>query len=282
VEEVRIRAAVILIALTGSIWVNTVYPWPKLLSGGLALGCAAAILYKRPVLAGVLGGLAILAHGGSAFALIGLIPWVVLRLGKRGAVLALVAVSLVYAPWFVFTKTVDPPGDRLLKWHFAGTDIFTPDDRSPARAIVDSYRAASVTDIAEYKLNNLRLALGDPTVFDSARLTSMPKWEDGVGGKLRTNQVTRIIWAPGILLVGLLFGWRRVPRTVWAMLGSWLGVYVLLEWGGNYAASTWMHTAPMCLVLGWVAACALASPRWMLPVQVAFFVGVWLVAPAAF
>jgi hypothetical protein len=43
-----------------------------------------------------------------------------------------------------------------------------------------------------------------------------------------------------------------------------------------------MHTAPMCLVIGWVAACALASPRWMLPVQVVFFVGLWFLAPPAF
>jgi hypothetical protein len=283
VQEPAIRAAVILVALTGSIWLNTVYPWPKLLSGACALGCAAAILYGRPVLAGVLGALAVLAHGGAVFALVGLIPWVVTRLGKRGALLAVVALGAVYAPWFAFTKTVDPPGDRLIKWHLAGTDIRTPDHRNAFRAIADSYGSAGVTEVASHKVDNLRLALGDPTVFDSARLTSTPEWtNDGVGGTLRSNQITRIIWAPGILLLGLLFGWRRVPRTVWAMLGAWLAAYVLIEWGGDYAASTWLHTAPMCLVIGWVAACALAAPRWMLPVQVVTFVGLWLLAPSAF
>jgi hypothetical protein len=283
VEEASIRAAVILVALTGSIWMNTVYPWPKLLAGGLALGCAAAILFGRPVLAGVLGALAVLAHGAALVALVALIPWVVMRLGKRGALLALVSLGVVYAPWFVFTKTVDPPGDRVIKWHLAGTDMEKPDHRSAVRAIVDSYRSATIADLARYKLDNARLALGDPTVYDSARLTSTPKWtEDGVGGKLRSYQVQRIIWAPGVLLLGLLFGWRRVPRTVWAMLGAWLAAYVLIEWGGNYKASTWLHTAPMCLVIGWVAACALASPRWMLPVQVVVFVGLWFLAPPVF
>jgi hypothetical protein len=57
---------------------------------------------------------------------------------------------------------------------------------------------------------------------------------------------------------------------------------VLVEWGGNADASAWLHTAPMALVVGWVAVCALASPRWLLPLQVAVFVGLWFLAPPVF
>jgi hypothetical protein len=279
IEERRIRWTVVLVALTGSIWLNTVYPWPKLLAGALALGCAAAVLERRPALAGALGALAVLAHGGALFALVGLIPWVVTRLGKRG-LLALLVCGAVYAPWVVFTQTVAPPGDRLLKWHFAGTDISSFDHRSAADAIVSEYEKAGLGVVGN-KVTNLRFALGDPTLDDSQG--AITKWQhDGFLGELRSDQVTRIIWAPGILLLGLCFGWKRVPRTVWAMLAAWLAAYVLLEWGGNHDSLTWLHTAPMCLVIGWVAACALASPRWMLPLQVAFFVGVWFLAPVVF
>ena len=71
-----------------------------------------------------------------------------------------------------------------------------------------------------------------------------------------------------------------MPRTVWLLLAAWLVAFVLLEWGGNYSSATWLQTAPMCLVIGWVAVCALASPRWMLPVQASVFVGLWLLAPS--
>jgi hypothetical protein len=66
------------------------------------------------------------------------------------------------------------------------------------------------------------------------------------------------------------------------MLAAWLAAYVLLEWGGNGSSLTWLHTAPMCLVIGWVAVCALASPRWMLPLAAVVFVGLWFLAPSVF
>ncbi len=279
VDDRRIRWTVILTALTGSIWLNTVYPWPKLLAGALALGCAAAVLEKRPVLAGVLGGLALLAHGAALFALIGLVPWVVTRLGKRG-LLALLVCGAVYAPWTVFVQAVDPPGDRLVKWHFAGTDIDTPDNRSSVEAILSEYRHAGI-GIVENKVDNVRTIFGDPTIWDLPWQGGTPKWtDDGIIGTIRAAQLSRIVFAPGVLLLGLLFGWRRVPRTVWLMLAAWLVAFVLVEWGGNYSSAAWLQTAPMCLVIGWVAVCALASPRWMLPVQAAVFVGLWLLAPS--
>ncbi len=49
VDDRRIRWTVILVALTGSIWLNTVYPWPKVLAGALALGCAAAVLVDATI-----------------------------------------------------------------------------------------------------------------------------------------------------------------------------------------------------------------------------------------
>lgn len=271
IAEVRIRWVVILVALTGSIWLNAVYPWPKLLAGACSLGCAAAVLRRKPVIAGLLAGLALLAHGAALFALVGLIPWAVSRLGKR-ALLALLIAGAVYAPWFAFAKLVDPPGDRLVKWHLAGE--ISPNSRDALDSITSEYRDAGFAVIGD-KIHNVRVALGDPTIENVAGT-----WTDGVLNQIRAAQVTRLIWAPGILLVGLFFGWKRVPRTVWLMLAAWLAAYVLLEWGGNAASSAWLHTAPMALVVGWVAVCALASPRWMLPVQGAVFVGVWLLAPS--
>jgi len=94
VGEDRIRWAVVLTALAGSIWVNTVYPWPKLLSGAFTLGCAAALLRRRPWLAGVLAALALLSHGSALFGVIALIPWAITRLGRRALLVLVVAATL--------------------------------------------------------------------------------------------------------------------------------------------------------------------------------------------
>jgi hypothetical protein len=121
---------------------------------------------------------------------------------------------------------------------------------------------------------------GDPTIWDLPWQGGTPKWvDDGILGKLRAAQNSRLFLAPGVLLVGLLLGWRKVPRTVWLMLAAWLAAFVLLEWGGNYSSAAWLQSAPLALLVLWVAACALAAPRWMLPVQAAVFVGMWFLAP---
>jgi hypothetical protein len=281
VTENRIRWAALLTALTGSIWLNAVYPWPKLLAGGLSLGCAAAVLYRRPWAAGLLAGLALLAHGTALFALVGLIPWIVSRLGKRGILLVIVAAA-TYAPWPAYTRVVDPPGDRLIKWHLAGTDITAPDHRSAIQAVVSSYRQAG-PKVIENKVENLRVSLGDPSVsgVGAGPAVWQPAWRSSVLGRMRIAQSTRLIFTPGLLLIALWW-WRRVPRTLLWMVGSWWGAFVLLEWGGNGASAAWVPSAPMALILGLVAACALGSPRWLLPLQLAFFVVVWLLASPAF
>lgn len=278
VEETRIRWTVLLTAITGPIWLNTVYPWPKLLAGACMLGCAWAILSRRPLLAGLFGGLALLAHGGALFALAGLVPWAITRLGRK-ALPALLVLGAVYAPWHVFAKVVDPPGDVLVKFHLAG--ITEPDDRSLVDAIAGEYKEAG-SDVLAYKVNNMRVVLGDPTIKGDPTGPWTPAWHHDALGIARSYQSTRIILAPGVLLLGLFFGWRRVPRTVWMMLSAWLAAYVLLEWGGHGPASAWLHTAPMSLVIGWVAVCALASPRWMFWPAGATFVGMWFLAPSAF
>lgn len=276
VAEDRIPWVVGLTALTGAIWINGVYPWPKLLAGALSLGCAAAVLRARPAVAGALAGMAFLAHGTALFAVVGLVPWIVTRLGRRAVGTAALAAA-VCLPWMAFGRIADPPGDRLVKWHFAGTDIAEPDPRSAPRAIAGEYLRAGPR-IVRYKVDNARLALGDPTVFDGSMQRGTPAWLDDPLGRLRTYQVTRVVWAPGILLVGLL-GWRRVPVTLWRMLAAGLAAFVVLEWGGVEEAAAFTIVAPMMLVVGWVAACALAARRGLLPVQAGVFVGLWWLAP---
>lgn len=276
IAEPRIRRTVVLLAFTGVIWVNTVYPWPKLLAGALCLGAAAAVLQRRAVLAGALAALALLSHGGALFAVLGLIPWFISRFGKRCLMVGVVAFA-IYAPWLAYVKLIEPPGDRLIKWHFAGTWITESDTRSPLESIASAYRDAGPTQVVENKLNNARVVLGDPSVFGWFDLPGTPAWT-GFWGELRAGQLTRIAWGPGVLLIGLWW-WRRVPKTLWALLGAWALTLVLLEWGGIWESAPWTIHGPYALVVGFAAACALASPRWLYPPVVASFVFLWYLSP---
>ncbi len=54
---------------------------------------------------------------------------------------------------------MDPPGDRLLKWHIAGTSSVTP--RPFTSLLVENYRKLMLRQVAENKISNLKTVLGD-------------------------------------------------------------------------------------------------------------------------
>lgn len=166
--------AVLLVAATGSTLVNTLYTWPKLMSAALVLASGALLVeaWRRPaqfrrnfVGAVVLFALGMLSHGAAAFS----VPFVVAlgvvayRRQRRRSILtttglAAVAGLLVYLPWMLYQRFVDPPGDRLLKWHLAG--VIDEDSRSFFQAFVDSYGSLSPGEWLLGRLQNLA------TVFD--------------------------------------------------------------------------------------------------------------------
>lgn len=280
VTERRIAYVVFLVALTGPVWMNTIYVWPKMLAAALCLGCAAMILRRQPVWAGVLAGLALLAHGTALVALIALLPWAVSRLRWRALWVYGLAV-LFYLPWFAASLVVQVTGQpQMIQWHYGGTDVDKPDVRNPVVSVLDSYRHVGWSWF-EYKLNNFRIVLGDPTTW----VGDAPGWPTsgwpnttGAGGYLRWLMTGRVLLAPGILLVGLI-GIRHVPRTLIWMAVSFATVYGLMEWGGSANNSAYLHTAPFALLIAWTAICALGARWWMAFLQAGVFIGLWLLAP---
>ena len=235
ISEQRIAFVIVLVALTGPVWFNTLYVWPKMLAAALCLGCAAAVLSRRPLWAGVLAGLALLAHGTALFAIVGLLPWMVMKFRwKTIAVLGIA--SLFYAPWYVASLFVASTGQpQMIQWHFGGTDFGTPDLRSPLPSVIDSYRQAGLAAIGN-KINNFRVLLGDPLIF---RQEGGHRWQDvgwpgqsGWLGQARWLMSSHLALAPGVLLGGLFWA-RGISRTLWMLAGAWFLVYGILEWGGE-------------------------------------------------
>ena len=176
-----VRLAAVLCAITvmtSLTMFHSIYLWPKLGGGGLAVAAYAiyAPAHRRSVpammFAAMFGALAWLSHGGTIFSVLALAamavvwpPW-----PSLAAVVAAAATFVTLAaPWTAYQKLYDPPGDRLIKWHIGG--VVDVDSRGAVQLIRDQYRAAGVAGtIFNKKANFLTLVGGyDEYTFDMSQ-----------------------------------------------------------------------------------------------------------------
>ena len=113
--------------------INTFFVWPKLLSVGYLLLVFALLFCRKPesdaerkasgILIGGLTALALLEPRLGLFALIGFTvvvlvfrAWPPLKTMIYGAAPLLA----IFVPWVLYQNVIEPPGNRLLKWHLRG------------------------------------------------------------------------------------------------------------------------------------------------------------------
>ncbi len=181
-------AAVALFATSGFFLMNGFFTWPKLLSASY-LAAGAACLFsrdeagrRRVLMAGVFAAMGCLAHGGGAFAVLGMLIVALCGLARRRIPWFVLAMVLTALPWLLFTKFVDPPGDRLAKWHLAG--IIKPDERGLAQTMLDSYRSRTPQQVVSDKLHNLKIQFGEAGFYRDALRTGSKAWWDHQFGTL--------------------------------------------------------------------------------------------------
>ncbi len=145
------RFIILGLVLNGFVMLNSVYTWPKMLAAGYFLLSLAAFrlwLAKRKgiafaVLCGSCLGLASLSHAGVVFSMPVFLAVGIDALKNRdwtwtdswrrlglGSIALVVSLALFLISWKFFQVEIDPPGDRLLKWHLAGQENFTFDSLS--------------------------------------------------------------------------------------------------------------------------------------------------------
>lgn len=124
------RAAIVFaLALSPLVILNSLFVWPKLFSATFCaifhialFGPSSASRPTRWLMAGLAAALAMLAWrsafcpGGIDCSLLG----VEARTSIAGAAKTGALAVVTYLPWIAYQRLIDPPGDRLLKWHFAG------------------------------------------------------------------------------------------------------------------------------------------------------------------
>lgn len=281
----------------GFFFFNSVYSWPKLLAGSFAMLAYILVFHTRfrsngiAIVAGAAAALAMLAHGGSIF---GLLPLALVAAGwftieksparivlwKR-ACLAAGAAVLTYFPWVLYQKLIDPPGDRLIKYHLGG--VTGLDSRHAFQAIREAYASRGWNQFWEGRLENLRFILHgagevqNPFNGASADVARYLEWQH--------HGATFGILMTGFVIFPLLWG----RRDQWPSLISLTRILVFCTFGMTLwialmfePASTKIHHGSylltMMLIFSAATAMSLAPRviRWpILTAQAVFFTGVW-------
>jgi hypothetical protein len=287
VTRPRAAAATALLAGTGFFLLNTVYTWPKLGAAAFMVGAfafwqrTAATPAPAPVPApaaggrsgstalretgfgGLLAALAWLAHGGVAFSLLALAPWVAFRAWRHGWrpwLGAALVFALLALPWMAYQKWYDPPGNRLLKWHLGGQ--IDKDPRGTWETIRDGYRALSWEEILRRRASNLELqvAVGGSwwRDFSAARATDRRNEEFFRSGRALNG------WLFGLAAVPFLISGARRRRNwiVPARLAAWALGTILLWCGLMFmATSAFVHQGSYAALLVLFALLAAACAR---------------------
>lgn len=282
----EIPYVVIMIALCGPIFVNTVYVWPKLMAAGFAFCGLATIITNssRWLMAGFLISLAVLSHTGVVIGVLAFAVALILvnkQVSIKCMLLTCLSAMILALPWFVYSKQVSPPANRLAKWHLAGAVEL--DDNTLKSSLVKAYDKDYIV-LLENKINNIKTTIG---MFEG-QPGSMYGWESTWDGRLRITLLSSLFFIPCLGLIALLnFKYIKSGPTGLLALCSLITylLYVFIEYGGRPYSLAWLHTAPYTLLVIWPGFLFLLSIKNILMayliifLQILFFVTVWIYGP---
>jgi MFS family permease len=263
--------------------VHGFFVWPKLIAAAFLLAVLAMVLadewealrhdLRAAGLFAALCGLAMLAHGASAFGLIPLLIFAAVRgmPGWRWLGVAALAGVVLLAPWSAYQHFEDPPGNRLLKWQLGGS--LAIDDRGTAETILDGYRDAGVGGTLANKWGNVTRMVGQGDL-ESAVPDGLGDLRDGYPGRaieaLRLPRFFDLLPLIGFLLLGpvamLIARVRRKSEgrewsfalACFAFCGLACAIWALLMFGEPDSA-TLLHVGTLAVPLLGACACVVGA-----------------------
>lgn len=279
------RGAVFLALMAGMFsgfgLIHGLFTWPKLFPVAY-LAVATAVLLEMPagvddrrVAVGVGGCIALagLSHAGSLLVLPGLAVALALmrRLPPaRFVMIAGLAALAIMLPWGLYQKLVDPPGNRLAKWHLAG--VVPIDSRSTVEAIRDSYAALTLPQLIESKRQSLGQIVGPADGWILIARASTTGVDDREASRLRRLQFRHIVTALGVLALAPLAwlapaAWRtrefRASLQLSAACAFTIVPWLLLMF---QPGGTTIHTgsfAVVCFLFAGAMLAFFAASRWL-------------------
>jgi len=242
--------AAILFFFNGMVFVNGLNVWPKLFSA-LYQGIAFYYLYNiwiskeklmsYYILFGIAAILAFLTHGGSIFYLLSLSVLLLFSLKSKKEMQYLLygflVALLLYIPWIIYQKFIDPPGDRLLKWHLTDQHQITHD--SFLTVLIDYYSRLSFSEWMALRIAHLKYIFHS-MYFDIIHLLSLPL------GRLRENiffsiDYSYMFFSTFFLLAYWVSGKKLKEKKVFLKLILLSFVLYLVLWVLILASGTVIH-----------------------------------------
>jgi len=224
-REKRCIVALLLLAATPFIFFNTVYVWPKLLAATFCLvqhlllstGIRERARFSRQLLpvalSGIAAGLAVMAHGSAALAVLAIYAAALFRRPRgRWLYLALsgAAALLMVAPWLAWTKLAAPTINPLPRFLLTADFGFSqPRPSGVLESALHMYQTMPFSTWLQAKAAAAKTLLG--LDLSIARMTLAP-FRDPFQGfeSIRAYQFFFLAPSLGLLLIPLLsFLWKR-------------------------------------------------------------------------
>ncbi len=297
---VRVRARLKALVLTailfsGFVVVNTFFTWPKLFAAAY-VALLAGLLFTPSfeqmkgsavagATAGALAGAGLLAHGGTALALLAFVIVMAIKRSwptRRFVLGGIAALALTQGSWMVYQNEIDPPGDQLLRLQIANQIHLRGERGSVLKVTIDAYEKKSIGTIVSNKVSNLDTPFThiSPYVADTARLIESYFMGGEHGATTRSAAVRGLVKinffdvVPSIGYLSLgFFAWavvavrdfrRRSPPamqlagTIWLFLAVNIITWAVILFGPS---ATIIHQGSYATEL--LAYCACVIGLWM-------------------
>ncbi|OOG51074.1 hypothetical protein [Rhodanobacter sp. C01] len=232
-NRVNPASIIMLIVLSALFLYNVSFVWPKLVAGTF---CAITYLalfsiadqplgrIGKGIATGLGASLAMLSHGGAAFALFGIFATYLIdsHRGKwRIIAVAGITALLSYLPWMLYQKLADPPGTRLIAWQLAGVhDVST---HGVGWDLRHAYAQLTPAQWLQGRIANLaQIFNGSMTGFFTDFLGLFSEHSDKARLNILVHSFFHTFYAqwffsPSVALCLLAIAWRRIG-AVRAML----------------------------------------------------------------
>jgi hypothetical protein len=285
-----VRGLVVCAALVSDVAIlHGFFVWPKLIAAALLLAALAIVLDRdwgrlraEPWVAALfaaLCGLAMLAHGSSAFFVLPLLVLGALRglPGWRWLGVAALVGLLLLVPWAAYQRYADPPGDRLLEWQLGGS--LAIDDRGALETIVDGYSEAGIGGAVQNKWENAREIAGVEEAEHAVDLALDELSADNPGRAAAALRLPRFygllpllglfLLAPLAMAVARARGRPAGPEWDFALAALGLSAAATVLWAllmfGGPDSTAMVHVGtlavPLLAIAGCVAGAYACSPR---------------------
>jgi hypothetical protein len=195
VREARSLACTLVAVFLPFTIFNSIYIWPKMLGGSLALLAFVVLLdgyhHRRQTtappnspfyIAALLAALALMSHSGTVFGLvvIALCPlaWRYIPAPRHFLGVAVLGMAIIL-PWLLWQQRVDPPGNAVTKEAFTGSCHFDEPNVTVLQTIREAYGKLTFPAWLTMKEERFALLLGISDGIESNRLANISLPKDG-------------------------------------------------------------------------------------------------------